>query len=939
MSLLPEMKPNPVFDYKKDGIVFIQNGTIFYSPNSSRLVKIPPSCNNEPFKQPRLNIAMFKQPVWWSMSWGWQSFVPLSPSFTSSPFEAFCWMPHIEEVHIFSNLPSGVEKRYQMAQDDILNWKHRETLITEAAQIIRLQYKISSNIPPLPSSFHYDKPHKSFNVAKKMISISRDWFVIWMGFLSYIISQTKVEHPNSVAVVPPSPLPFWYEYLRDSHNYQDSWLDGLSSSAVCSFDIKTPRAGVVFQWSIEDSTRPPIDYFLDNHVPMYFMWTSKEEQAISIDYKLAYLQPPTDLVQEALTILFSTPNVPLAGLITQQYFGLSSNTVTKETLQFLSLEHATSFVFNFVANKFVNQTTALQQLPAGASSTIKALAASREKEIHAAAELAVAFPFHGMLDRDRDEDTGKLYNHFEEFFTARDRRQAEIIKVESSLDRQRRESREKNPGIQSSTMYTWEKTRSSGGKELYMRVRVRKKCNEDVYSQYRPSQRRYNAFSNEWDFCYEFHFGSDRGCDSDSDDDDFYNNNGPELDNAIADSDDDDYYNNDKEFDNAIDDGRQDISPSKSQMCPSFPQGGPMVTDTDEIALPFPCRDVLETAKLVYGYVSPYDVPTTPTKFTWHALLGYLGFAGSLSDLTVTELDERAILVFFDNLSKGSGVPAHLLDLTNGTLGSSSSLFDFSTIRRTSKDLFVFHSPRSSACQWVLGVHSPVAALYICRYILTNPVAHTLLTVSHRLVERGIPFRTLLPLRCSPHQASISQEFTPTSHRPVHHTFTVADFETSMLQCQTVLSSPQGRAALLRGGIVARIAKQFISNDRVYEGPSVEVTAHRVGYIVPSDNGTRLCDDDLTEHEVAIICGTYSLYTGMYTSSFVLILFSILLFQRTNKKRCGHGFLLRVHGKPHVVVTNGLIGLSAVRTSLSKFCMIFGTTIYHQNRVKAGLII
>ena len=92
-----------------------------------------------------------------------------------------------------------------------LNWKHQENRITNAAQIIQLQYKISSNSPPLPSSFHYDKSHKSFNVAKRMISVSQDWFVIWMGFLSYIISWTKLQHPNSIAVIPPSPHPFWYD--------------------------------------------------------------------------------------------------------------------------------------------------------------------------------------------------------------------------------------------------------------------------------------------------------------------------------------------------------------------------------------------------------------------------------------------------------------------------------------------------------------------------------------------------------------------------------------------------------------------------------------------------------------------------------------------------------------------------------------------------------
>ena len=84
-----------------------------------------------------------------------------------------------------------------------------------------------------------------------------------------------------------------------------------------------------------------------------------------------------------------------------------------------------------------------------------------------------------------------------------------------------------------------------------------------------------------------------------------------------------------------------------------------------------------------------------------------------------------------------------------------------------------------------------------------------------------------------------------------------------MRACQSVLASPQGRAALLRGGIVGRIAKEYLSKDGVLDGPSVEVTMHRIGYHVPSSNSDiHWCDDELTEDEIAVICGTYSLYTG-----------------------------------------------------------------------------
>ena len=45
--------------------------------------------HNKPFKQNRLYISMFKQPVWWSLFLGWLSFIPLSPLFTVCPLRCF----------------------------------------------------------------------------------------------------------------------------------------------------------------------------------------------------------------------------------------------------------------------------------------------------------------------------------------------------------------------------------------------------------------------------------------------------------------------------------------------------------------------------------------------------------------------------------------------------------------------------------------------------------------------------------------------------------------------------------------------------------------------------------------------------------------------------------------------------------------------------------
>ncbi|KJA19399.1 hypothetical protein HYPSUDRAFT_143837 [Hypholoma sublateritium FD-334 SS-4] len=83
------------------------------------------------------------------------------------------------------------------------------------------------------------------------------------------------------------------------------------------------------------------------------------------------------------------------------------------------------------------------------------------------------------------------------------------------------------------------------------------------------------------------------------------------------------------------------------------------------------------------------------------------------------------------------------------------------------------------------------------------------------------------------------------------------------MQCKVLLTSSRGRAAILKGGIVGRIAKEYLSVDSVLHGPSVEITTHRVGYFGPVASGDkRYCDDELTAHEIAVICGTYTLYTG-----------------------------------------------------------------------------
>jgi hypothetical protein len=74
---------------------------------------------------------------------------------------------------------------------------------------------------------------------------------------------------------------------------------------------------------------------------------------------------------------------------------------------------------------------------------------------------------------------------------------------------------------------------------------------------------------------------------------------------------------------------------------------------------------------------------------------------------------------------------------------------------------------------------------------------------------------------------------------------------------------PHARAALLKGGIIWRLAKEHfgLNYDAVIAGPSDNVYDN--GLFLHFSDGQISLDDDLSEAELDLICGVYKVYTGM----------------------------------------------------------------------------
>jgi hypothetical protein len=75
------------------------------------------------------------------------------------------------------------------------------------------------------------------------------------------------------------------------------------------------------------------------------------------------------------------------------------------------------------------------------------------------------------------------------------------------------------------------------------------------------------------------------------------------------------------------------------------------------------------------------------------------------------------------------------------------------------------------------------------------------------------------------------------------------------------LRSSHARAAILKGGIVWRLAMEFISPGSILTGPSDAALSRGQAFRF-SDNV--FIDNCLNEDELDLICGVYRVYTGMY---------------------------------------------------------------------------
>lgn len=290
-------------------------------------------------------------------------------------------------------------------------------------------------------------------------------------------------------------------------------------------------------------------------------------------------------------------------------------------------------------------------------------------------------------------------------------------------------------------------------------------------------------------------------------------------------------------------------------------------TPTDELDLLLPTKklDVLQYIMLHYGFLPPIPIPGSedPVQTTdWNDCLKTIGLR--TSELHSPLLGQTASIVSFVKAVQNPTGNLDSWDLSPGHYGSLDKAALLRSFHRLN-DLYVLvpsaHSlERDTTFKFLIALTLSDNALYVFRFLQTD--SHSVSSLATHLVERGIQFATLLNLDPRPSSVSLSGISVVIPQRLPNYVFKPSDYEVYVQQRAQLLSSPRGRAALLHGGIVSRIAREHLAPDAASMGPSSAVLDFRLGVCVEGTDGALYWDDKLNEKELDVICCMHLLYTG-----------------------------------------------------------------------------
>ncbi|EAU83328.2 hypothetical protein CC1G_10769 [Coprinopsis cinerea okayama7 len=837
------------------------NGELYYSPNCSRALDIQedpylhqdvnpfqptrrreldlptaPSSSNpaqlssgEKFKPLYPRFQDISTPRLWTLAFGWMAFVPLRYSDPGFPFNRLKRIPHP------LSLGSEGDLVYRMPDTFIHSWSRLEAELFGAVTKLKSKFTAPLVLPFLPWAHGYQKSFRNWRSYDRAVALSRDWFSVWWGALSFLIAYGESKRD---AFTLSSHVPEWHTELESE--VEVAWIDGVFRSSLSDFSYNADRIGCIVDIVNPPRDQPTVAWLVNHGIPVWYRWGPAE--MTSADRSLA---PPPEL-------LTGRPEQPLSP-------GVQTSTASSPTAR-------------------LHEITSHDERPTG----------KLERPLPLGNQTSISSP-----PTTTRYESSKPEPAWVAHFKRHEHLHARIMEKETATQRQSREDRAANPPVSNVRVYEWYP--SERDPNVYERVAAGVKNSRDTLALYSARQKVFDAFCREWDCCEYFGKG-DEEIDLDEWGPEDLDLPLPEslrqritkAYSAYVDDEDEEEVGAVTEelpLSPSLAVGQGGGNPSRSVFEPlnlaeqSMAINTTLVEDeegmfTVSTSWMAACLEdeVNKTLGLHYGFVPPLpsvsiaadDGPRVRRDF--YRLLGLCDDEEQPEEYFAST-HYRSALQFIHSHSNRQTPHPGSWDLKDDVIHPLKHRSRLRCLRIvsiphwTNVDIvdeglsdcvprYYYFEPPETSKVWRLAVLSGVDALFVCR--LAEEFNED--DVVFALAQKGIPFRLFFPRHHIPAPLYRTPSYNPLPVRSLGHKFTKADYESYINTRTLVLAQPHMSAALRRGGIIWRLAVATLGLGDVQKPPMG--CGATVSIQFPNGMGEYV-DDSLTARELDLICGAY----------------------------------------------------------------------------------
>lgn len=661
-----------------------------------------------------------------------------------------------------------------------------------------------------PMRYGYKLSYNSFGAARFIALRSRDAFVPLMASLSLMLILMRWKESVSPNFV-------WRDEVLKKSGIHYQWLADLESSPVGDFDA--PRVGGIIHWNNCDFKWMLPHMSRARNMPLYIRWGPANNIPLRFPAFLGGdMIPSSEIIAYLRSLAQKNARTPRG----------SQATPTSSDARLAP-----------VSDNACPVSSSSNARPPPASNNARPLSSSSAHP-PASNDVSIARPPPPRNFPPVEAGSGQLLGEdWRAFFARREAHDVEKAKKESPEQKERRMQRVEHakharvPGKKGATVYCWDDVDGF----LVRRAAGRKNYN-DIWGDYGPSQRRYDSFRDEWDLCEAL--GTHDEIDLDYED---------ECDYDVA-------LVND-ETDGPI--GAYSSTADLERTHGETPHN-PAADDVPQLAPHFEPPE--DTAYYRFGFIQPSEntIQNAPRKIEWSEVCNLVGRYRDSTSWTVSQSLKDSLGYFFGYLSSANStehLPAYICDLQREDRLESAQV----AIRREvlSNQTYYIISPKTGDGGFELLLKSAASVMEIVR----SGWGPDVLSVAHKLFDRRIAFN--LCSRAPPPLTKLLKlrpAYGGLGYRSEGYKPDRMDYIAYEATRNVFLRSPRGRAAMLEGGILARLASEVLSYDRVCYGPSDDVIEEGVCLWDSNKHSLGYWDDCLTDDEKDLICGVYRVDTG-----------------------------------------------------------------------------